>query len=150
MRIDTFIQGIKEFQENISSYIQEYLVLREVDIVDLNVHNQLFDQGVNADGVKLWDIAPYKVQTILHKKEIGLPSNRVTLYETGDFYKSVIVRFFDDAFELIANNWKVEELQRKYGENILGLTQESMEILIETGLSEFLVTKLREKLDLAA
>lgn len=108
-----------------NSDVQEY-------IIGLNTDGQLFSRGVNALGRALAEIGgAYSPRTILDKREKGLPTDRITLFDTGDFYKSWVFRVLDNGFELDADFVKDnEDLRDRWGENITGLDEDSREELI--------------------
>lgn len=99
-------------------------------IIDLNTEKQLFNEGIDSLGVKLGEYSPFTKQL---KQEKGLPIDRITLFDTGDFYKSfeIVITDLDDPFFLInANPIKDDtNLFIEYGVDILGLTEQSTRIL---------------------
>ena len=136
------MSGLNTFLNNASKIrAQEILVdvLRREDVralvAELNTFGQLFEEGVDSEGRKLSDIrTPYADSTIKKKRREGLPVDRVTLFDTGKFYQSFDVRILDDgsieieATPEIGNNY---DLQDSYDENLLGLTDDSLEKLID-------------------
>lgn len=111
-------------------------------------YGQLFLHGVDAKGESLSKLGGnYSPFTQMVKQLDGLPFNRVTLYQEGDFYKSWDIQVKKDKFVLSANTIKDgEDLQVRWGEDLVGLTDESIERLnlevvdeiIEYVLSEIL------------
>jgi hypothetical protein len=100
-------------------------------IITLNTGGQLFDQGINSLGFSLGEYAP---STIEQKKEKGLPFDRITLFDTGEFYQSfeLIAKDGDDFFTIDADPEKEDSnLFEDFGEDIVGLTDESKQILVE-------------------
>ncbi|MCC3156437.1 hypothetical protein LJ737_04265 [Hymenobacter sp. 15J16-1T3B] len=77
--------------------------------------------GLDADGQP---IGPeYAPLTVAIKQLKGQPTDRVTLRDEGDFYAGVISQLTgQQSFELVGTDPKTDELQYKYGEAILGLT----------------------------
>ena len=96
----------------------------------MNAEEQLFEQGINRLGVDIMDYAPYSPLTIAIKEEKGQPTNRVTLRDEGDFESSFYLEVNNTQFEIKAADWKTEELIKKYGRQILGLTTENIGSLI--------------------
>ena len=96
----------------------------------MNEQDQLYDSGINTSGVKIMSYKPYKPLTIRIKKEKGQPIDRVTLRDTGDFQSSFYLEVGNEQFEIKANDWKTEDLIKKYGREILGLTDEHISELI--------------------
>lgn len=123
---------VADFNEALTSgrLIQNIIWENEAYIVDLNAEEQLFEQGINRLGVEISDYAPYSPVTIEIKEAKGQPTNRVTLRDEGDFESSFFLEVGTKQFEIKASDWKTEELIKKYGRRILGLTDENIAILI--------------------
>lgn len=123
---------VADFNEALTSgrLIQNIIWENEAYIVDLNAEEQLFEQGINRLGVEISDYAPYSPVTIEIKEAKGQPTNRVTLRDEGDFESSFFLEVGTKQFEIKASDWKTEELIKKYGRQILGLTDENIAILI--------------------
>lgn len=101
-------------------------------IIDLNTQGQLFDKGIDSEATLLSNIGgSYSDITIAMKRTEGLPFNRITLFDTGDFYDSFNVRYEREGFVIEANTIKEGiDLQDRWGANIIGLTDESIRELI--------------------
>lgn len=123
---------VANFNEALTSgrLIQNIIWDNEAYIVDLNAEEQLYEQGINRLGVEIADYAPYSPVTIAIKEAKGQPTNRVTLRDEGDFESSFFLEVGDKQFEIKASDFKTEDLIRKYGCQILGLTDENIAILI--------------------
>lgn len=123
---------VANFNEALTSgrLIQNIIWDNEAYIVDLNAEEQLYEQGINRLGVEIADYAPYSPVTIAIKEAKGQPTNRVTLRDEGDFASSFFLEVGDKQFEIKASDFKTEDLIRKYGRQILGLTDENIAILI--------------------
>lgn len=94
--------------------------------LDLVRQKQLFEQGIDENNQI---IGVYSEWTELAKPEkvAGTP---YTLYDTGEFYKSMFIIVFADSFIIDADPMKQGmtgqvNLFDKYGEGIIGLTDES-------------------------
>ena len=96
-------------------------------ILELNTQTQLYDQGVGSDGNS---IGKYSNYTINIKKEKGQPTDRVTLKDTGEFYKSFRVRWIasgNGMIQITANTMKEDtDLLVAWGKEILGLNEDSL------------------------
>lgn len=123
---------VTNFNEALTSgrLIQNIIWDNEAYIVDLNAEEQLYEQGINRLGVGIADYAPYSPVTIAIKEAKGQPTNRVSLRDEGDFESSFFLEVGDKQFEIKASDFKTEDLIRKYGRQILGLTDENIAILI--------------------
>lgn len=108
-----------------------------INSFDFNVKNeiiyfiqkdQLFDKGIdeNNNVIGYYSI---KTQEINPNKKVG---EHYTFLDTGDFFKSMFIRVLKDSFEVDANGIKENtDLFVKYGNEIIGLTIESKEKLVE-------------------
>jgi hypothetical protein len=117
-------------------------------ITDLNTKVQLFDYGEDSRGIRLdvvSDIGGYAPSTIKIKARKGQPTNRVTLKDTGDFYKTFDVQVKANAdFSITANTMKGgQDLQERWGDNILGLQDENVIKVMEYLETEFYKVVLR-------
>tara|TARA_R110002126_G_scaffold93089_5_gene220757 strand:+ start:6368 stop:6808 length:441 start_codon:yes stop_codon:yes gene_type:complete len=97
------------------------------EIIRLNTIDQLFDNGLKSDGSSLPDYSPESVR--LYGKEDG----HIKLKDTGQFYRSFVVKANAKGLEIIADTKKGsganDDLAVRYGIDILGLTQENNNIL---------------------
>lgn len=149
MKIITDLRNkVAQAENNINSgkWVQQIIYDNEAYIVDLNAEEQLYEQGVNNLGVSISDYAPYSQVTIEIKKAKGQPTNRVTLRDEGDFESSFFLEVGQNQFEIKASDWKTEELIKKYGRQILGLTNENIEKLIWDFIYPDLLSKLKNEL----
>lgn len=100
-------------------------------ILDMIKQDQLFDKGIDEDGDVIGTYSEY-TEAINPEKVAG---THYTLKDTGDFFDSFYIDVFPTYFEINANPIKTdqdgdtENLFYKYGEGIMGLTNESMEKL---------------------
>ncbi len=111
-------------------------------ITDLNTEVQLYDQGEDSEGQQLANVSPiggYAPSTIRIKSRKGQPSNRVTLKDTGDFYKTFDVTVKPNAnFIINANTIKEgQDLQDRWGENIVGLRKDNVELVMNRLSEEY-------------
>lgn len=131
-KIDDLLKRVVKFNDELTSgrLVQKIIWDNEAYIIDMNAEEQLFEQGVNRLGVSIMDYAPYSPVTIAIKEAKGQPTNRVTLRDEGDFESSFFLEVSDKQFEIKASDFKTEDLIKKYGRQILGLTDENIAILI--------------------
>lgn len=107
------------------------------EIIRLNTQEQLFKKGIGADGLKL--TPPYTANTVRLKRLKGQRTDHVTLKDTEDFYKSFRVSVNKVTIEITADTIKEgNDLIDKYGDEILGLTDESKEKLSRMALIEYI------------
>lgn len=149
------LQSILDLRQNVASvnagitsgkWIQQIIWDNGAYIVDMNAQDQLYEQGINRLGVDIMDYAPYSPLTIQIKEEKGQPTNRVTLRDTGDFETSFFIEANDRQFEIKASDFKTEELIKKYGRQILGLTDENIQALIWQYIYPDLISRIQKEL----
>lgn len=130
--IEDLRDRVKAFNDKLTNgtYIRAIIEENDGYIIDMNAEQQLYEQGVNTYGVKIMDYKPYQPLTIRIKREKGQPVDRVTLRDTGDFQSSFYLEVGNEQFEIKANDWKTDDLIKKYGREILGLTDENLSELI--------------------
>lgn len=97
-------------------------------IIQMNTEDQLEERGVDSIGRPLGDYAPY---TIIEKKLKGQRYDHVTLKDTGAFYDSWVVTVNRNYIEIDADDTSHYDvpLFQVWGEDVLGLTPENMDIL---------------------
>tara|TARA_R110000824_G_scaffold395070_5_gene595379 strand:- start:5596 stop:6048 length:453 start_codon:yes stop_codon:yes gene_type:complete len=126
MAIDTTIldnlqQTVLTLQQSINLSIQESINSNKDRIKELQTQEQMY-QGRDSKGI---DIKPaYADSTIKIKRRKGQPTDRVTLFDTGDFYNSLeVVAGKSDMIIRTVISYSVY-IVAKY-QDVLGLDQES-------------------------
>lgn len=107
--------------------------------------SQLYELGINSEGVELEDIGGfYSDVTIELKKEKGQRIDHVTLKDTGDFYMSEEVKATELGFEFEADPIKDDtNLFDEWGEEVLGLIPENLQIVIHKMINRYIEETLR-------
>jgi hypothetical protein len=97
-------------------------------IIQMNTEDQLEEQGIDSLGRSLGDYSPY---TIIEKQLKGQRYDHITLKDTGAFYDSWVVTVSRDAITIDADDTSLydQPLFQVWGEDVLGLTDENMDIL---------------------
>jgi hypothetical protein len=97
-------------------------------VLDYIQKDQLTDQGIDEDSDIIGLYSDF-TESINPEKIAGTP---YTLDDTGDFYKSMYIVVLQDSIVIEADPIKGEDnLFYKYGEGIVGLTEENLERLRE-------------------
>lgn len=112
------------------------------EIVDANRIDQLYNQGIDANGNAL---PAYSATTVAIKRAKGQPTDRTTLKDTGEFYKSFELQFSSDLDVQVGADDTGKDLFERYGENILGFTKENKEKLVKQIQDEF-TAKVKAKI----
>jgi len=125
--LDNITNRMKDWQKTASERAIIVAKTEQPTIERLNTDEQMYKQGERADGAAI--TPPYTAFTKAIKQMTGQPTNRVTLRDTGDFHKSVSVKWGKTEFKLVANDPKTPDLVRKYSPQILGLSDDSIDKL---------------------
>lgn len=101
-------------------------------VIELNTDGQLW-LGVDGKGRQLSSIGGnYADRTVELKKIDGLPFDKVTLFQTGEFYDSFKVKTLKKGIVIEADTIKDgDDLQDSWGNEIIGLNDESITSLTE-------------------
>jgi len=86
---------------------------------------QLYEFGIKSTGELL---PPYSPFTVAYKRRKGQIYDHMTLKDTGAFHKSFKIKTDKDSIELFATDNKTEDLMKRYGRDIFGLTEGSKDI----------------------
>ena len=101
--------------------------LQNTIIVEYIQQDQLFERGVDESGEIIGFYSAYTEMLTNGRKKEGEPYN---LFDTGDFYRSMVFLLGKDFFEIDADPIKENDnLFTKFGEGIIGLTEQSKEKL---------------------
>lgn len=144
MIIDDLIFKLRQASQDIkTTVIRDAVIENEAIILDMNTQDQLFEKGITADNISIASYQPYRPNTITIKALKGQPTNRVTLKDEGDFYRSFYLEYYDDRVFITAGDDKAEKLAFKYGERIFGLTEENKTILAKEYIKPILIDYLK-------
>ena len=125
--LDDLKRTVEELQKSVNGSIQESIDQNKQVIKELQTQEQLY-QGINSEGI---DIKPaYANSTIRIKRKKGQPIDRVTLFDTGDFYNSLeVIAGKNDLMIRTIISYSVF-LVNKYAD-ILGLDEENWTVFLE-------------------
>lgn len=144
MIIDDKITALQDFLDHIYDYVRMEVIEDEAVICDMNSESQLYERGIDRDGDSISSYSPYTARTVMVKLLKHQPTNRVTLRDTGEFHASFRVVVDDIGFYIDATDWKTSELEKKYGKQIFGLTEENINELVWDYIYPMLVEKAKQ------
>jgi len=99
------------------------------------VQTQLFDEGVDGNDDTLGQYTPFTQQI---KQDKGQRFDHITLFDTGDFYSSMKVTVDTSGITISGDGQKEDtNLFTEYGEAILSLTPDNLDLLRELLKREF-------------
>jgi len=130
------LEGLVKRFNNVINLDQDVIIsniLRDAEfqrfIIDLNTEEQLFEKGIDSFGASLGDYTDF-TKTVKSIK--GQRIDHITLEDTGEFYKSFAIKVQNGGFLITADGQKEDtNLLEEYGKEILGLTDENLQIVID-------------------
>ena len=95
------------------------------------INSQLFELGVDSKGTRLEDVGgEYSAFTIEEKLSKGQPIDRITLKDSGGFYKTWKVKADRTGFVFDVDPMKDDtNLFNEWGEDIVGLMPENLRLV---------------------
>lgn len=140
--MNQLIQLIDKFQTlPIPQMIRETIEENASIIEDKQIAQ--LDAGTYPDGGPI--LPEYTDFTIEIKKIKGQPYDKVTLHDTGDFYRGIKLDLESDSFTLDSSDSKTGDLVDKYGD-IFGLSEQSKQELIDEQFIPTMDDKIRKYL----
>lgn len=134
--IDDLEKGMfQTFQRTIESF--DYV------LKDFIVNKQLFQRGIDGEGKKL---AGYARTTIRMKLRKGQPVDRTTLRDKEEFHASITIDAFSDRFEVTSNVTYDKWIVKRYGVNVLKITDNYMNEFLRNYFIPNLRTYVNSKL----
>ena len=119
--------------------------VKELEDFILNMNRAQMYSGIRNDGSEIKPAyTPFTVDiktNITHQ-----PTDRVTLKDTGDFYKAFTIVYSKDFFILYSRDPKTGALLTKYKDEIFGLTDKNLEKLIEK-IKPIILEKINKMLE---
>ena len=139
--IDMYFEGVLKMLDratNIDATKAWFFVMdreSQFEIIRLNTEDQLLDEGVDSKDEPLFSkrhnrgVYSYMTEQFTQgRKKAG---DHYTLRDTGEFYRSFIVRVDANGFTIVADTQKdTTDLSEEYGIDILGLTEENTQVLV--------------------
>lgn len=113
---------------DLNAITQRALEARQDIIAELN-RDQLRD-GRTATGASL---PPYSRTSVV---KFGKPPGAIKLFDTGAFYDSIKPEFAGSSFLVDDTDSKKDMLQDRYGDDILGLSEENIGELAQDALGQ--------------
>lgn len=119
-------------EKRINRIIRKTLLKYKQTIIDTINQNQLYNQGIRGDGVKIHTIAPYSNKTKELKRAKNQVTNRVTLDDTGEKYRKSKIKSISEGIEIYSTVDYFSDLEGRYGEAIFKLTEKNAEDFTKT------------------
>jgi hypothetical protein len=126
--IKNMVRRLRDFDNNLDKIVIEQAAKFERDILNWN-KEQLY-AGIDAKENDLQPDYTRHTKIIKQGKTPPQPTDRVTLYDTGDFYNSFFLINAGTQLEVYATDWKRNKLFKKYGPELFGLIDQFKQDLI--------------------
>lgn len=131
MSIDSYISYLNKTTKELEGVVKKSILKNKTKILGI-IRNRLYQTGVDGNGKKLRPA--YSQYTILKKKN-KKPKQRtshVTLRDTGNFYKSMIIEVVGNDLVINATAYTYPLLKDKYGPDILKLSDNELNFIIDS------------------
>lgn len=142
--VSPLLESLKEIRDSIDTMVLD--LVKDNEEFVLNLQREQLQKGIDAKGNQIKP--PYADSTIERKKKKGQPYNRVTWKDSGDLYRSFGINYNESegTFIIRGNRFYREYLLKRYGNDVEGLTPESIERVqrkIEPRLNEIIQEKIK-------
>lgn len=133
---------VKEIKEAIYPTLEDVFNKYAHILEDIVTQNQLFAKGEDSKGISIHpDYADLTIDFKIEKKQ---PFDRVTLKDTGAFYRSIDVESSNNQLTISSSIEYAADLMKKYGTDILGIQPEEMKAFFEKYVIPELRTNISE------
>jgi len=138
---DRITKNINSAINGLEDEVLRSLKAHEKIVIDYITEIQLFEKGEDGEGFSLGDYTPFTIEI---KKSKNQRFDHITLKDTGDFYKSYKL----SSKGLITADPQKDDtnLVDEFGADILTLSDEGQDIMIELFLRDDLQAFLRKEI----
>jgi hypothetical protein len=122
--VSDYLEKVMRVKSQIGNEVDDIIRSKEEEILDLNREDQLFNKGIDTDGLLLGQYArTLNGSTRGYPKTQGDPFN---FYDTGSLFNGFSLLSEGNANKVVISNSdsKVSQLTTQYG-NFVGLTEEN-------------------------
>lgn len=135
---------LKAFRDNIPEMLKDIIQSKADIIVNTVIKEQLYKQGITGAGEKIMDFRPYKPSTIKRKRRKHQPYRRVTLKDSGNFYRQAYLVCEADGFYITSRAKVTPFLTKKYGQNIFRLTDKNLTKILNEHIRKEFVKRIKQ------
>lgn len=138
------ITAIRSKLERLPEFIPQAIAetLRELAPVIEDLLAAQLQRGEKGDGSSLPDYSPVSIA------KYGKPPGPIRLFDTGAFYRGMTLKVGTDSFEIDDSDLKTPKLTEFYGDNILQLSPDSLQVLKDDYLIEEVNIKVKKFLEI--
>lgn len=125
--IDEYINDLINLEITLEAEVHK-IILDNSGIILSWIKQRLWNFGIDAAGKSIFP--EYTPLSLKLKKEAGKRSSHVTLRDEGGFYDGMFIDIVNNDIVISSTDVKTSLLITKYGTNILGMTLDEQERLI--------------------
>lgn len=128
-KLDVLIDKLTNFEQSLYDIVKRAIQDNEQFIISLNTLQM--DRGLRSDNSVI--TPSYEILTVKLKKAKNQPYDRVTLRDSGKFYKSLYIEYHSDHIRISTDETEryFKGLRPKYGKDIYGLTPEDIKLVAQ-------------------
>jgi len=135
---------LKAFQDYIPEMLKDIVQSKADIIVETITHEQLYKEGITGSGEKIADFKPYRPSTVKRKRKKHQPYTRVTLKDSGSFYRQAYLICEADGFYITSRSKVTPFLTKKYGQNIFKLTSKNLTKILNEHIRKEFVKRIKQ------
>lgn len=143
-RLDALARALNSLPARLTATVLEVAQANNYVIEDANAAQ--LEAGLDADGRQI--TPEYTELTVDIKTAKGQVTDHVTLRDSGAFYAGIVAQVRGQELELVGTDSKTAKLQEKYGDAIIGLSEQAIDEFREEYVRPELEAKTREILGL--
>jgi hypothetical protein len=129
---------LRTIRDTVPELLTEIIQENKTIIEDMNIAQ--LQRGQRADGEILPDYSEASVM------RYGKPPGPIKLFDTGAFYRGITANVYNNALDMDSTDSKTALLAWRYGEEIVGLQEQNVEVLKEEIIKPGLIEKARKLL----
>jgi len=146
--LDEYIRSLEDLVENFEEEVAKIVLANSGNLLG-TIKNRLFNKGLDGN---LQSLGPYLDSTVKLKEAKGQRASFVTLRDTGAFYNGMFIDVTGSQITIDSTDSKTDELVSIYGEAILKLTDNELEIFIqsilEPAIEQLILRSLPKQIDI--
>ena len=127
--ISRYITELKNINSNFDFEVGKIILENKGKILSM-IKLRLFNKGIDGSGSSI--LPSYRTSTVISKRKKNQRTSHVTLRDKGSFYKGMFITYKNDSIFIDSNVQYKLFLTRKYGEDILSLTEQEQQFIIDS------------------
>lgn len=142
--LSQYIRNLDVLENDLHEVINSILKKNQGKILSM-IKLRLYRRGIDGSGNKITPF--YADETVFRKKAKGQTKSHVTLRDKGNFYKGMYLTYSKGIITIYSKDFKTPFLEEKYGSNILALTKQEQEIIVDTMIEPGIFKEINKRLN---